>query len=221
VTLRESSLDDAPATCGRAGLSSTAAALAHAADRTVRVEALRGLLRGMQTASSAQGGWTLDLGCGHGHFLTAFAARHPSAWCLGVDFSRDRIRRAERKLGRARLRNLFFLHAEAGEFLDALPEGFHFRQVFVLFPDPWPKRRHRKHRLVSREFLDRVGGVGAPGCGLYFRSDALDYVEEVRVAVARHQRWRLVPGADLPFETETVFQAKAAQYQSLLAELIS
>jgi len=173
----------------------------------------------MATAPGADG-WTLELGCGHGHYLTAFAAHHPDATCLGIDFCRERVRRAERKLQRARLANLCFLHAEAGEFLDALPPDMRFRRIFVLFPDPWPKRRHRKHRLVSPEFLDRTAGLAMPQAGFFFRSDALDYVEEVRANLAKHPSWRLIPDGNLPFETETVFQAKARLFGSVVASRV-
>jgi tRNA (guanine-N7-)-methyltransferase len=167
------------------------------------------------------GEWTLEFGCGHGHFLTSFARSHPTMQCLGIDFCRDRIRRAERKRQRSTLPNLHFIHAEAREILDALPPQAKFRQVYVLFPDPWPKRRHRKHRLVTGDFLDRVAAVSAIGGKFYFRSDALDYVAEVRALIAPHGRWRLIAGGELPFEEQTVFQARAARFDSLAAVLVS
>ena len=81
---------------------------------------------------------TLEIGCGHGHFLTAYAAAHPDLRCLGLDIANDRIARALRKRDRARLANLDFVHADADDLLSALPEEISLSQVFVLFPDPWP-----------------------------------------------------------------------------------
>src|SRR5476651_1270177 len=59
-----------------------------------------------------------EIGCGHGHFLAAYAAAHPDQICVGLDISGERIARAVRKRDRARLANLHFIHAEANEFLD-------------------------------------------------------------------------------------------------------
>src|SRR5688572_25083844 len=58
-----------------------------------------------------------EVGCGHGHFLTAHAAAHPEQTYIGVDLVSDRIERARRKAGRARLSHLHFLNADAWEFL--------------------------------------------------------------------------------------------------------
>jgi tRNA (guanine-N7-)-methyltransferase len=93
--------------------------------------------------------------------------------------------------------------------------------VYVLFPDPWPKRRHRKHRLVTGAFLDKLGNVSAVGAEFFFRSDALDYVADVRALVKAHGRWRLVENCELPLAEGTVFQAKAARFDSLSAVLVS
>ena len=81
----------------------------------------------------------LEIGAGHGHFLTAYAAAHPERTCVGLDIIAERVERANRKKNRARLDNLHFLHASAEDFLASLPENVRFADVFVLFPDPWPK----------------------------------------------------------------------------------
>ena len=63
-----------------------------------------------------------EVGCGHGHFLAAFAAAHPEKQCVGIDISSDRITRANRKRERARLANLQFILADAEEFLGVMPK---------------------------------------------------------------------------------------------------
>jgi tRNA (guanine-N7-)-methyltransferase len=193
----------------------------HLAKREQRVDALREEVGAVFREAQAAREWVLELGCGHGHFLTGFAARHVDCQCLGVDFSRDRIGRAHRKRQRAGLSNLHFVHGEAGELLDALPDALRFGQIYVLFPDPWPKRRHRKNRLVGGDFLNRVANVSRPGAALYFRSDAFDYVGEVRAALKAHPRWLLLAEGEMPFDTETVFQARAPRFNSLAAVLVS
>jgi tRNA (guanine-N7-)-methyltransferase len=160
---------------------------------------------------------TLEIGCGHGHFLTAYAAAHPELHCLGLDIANDRIARALRKRDRARLTHLDFVHADADDLLAALPEEISLAQVFVLFPDPWPKRRHHKNRLMQPEFLARLAARCSPGAGLYFRTDYRPYFAEARAVVAEHSDWRLQPDAAWPFEHVTVFQARADAHESFVA----
>lgn len=157
-----------------------------------------------------------ELGCGHGHFLTAYAAAHPEQICIGVDIIAERIGRAVRKRNRAKLANLHFIQAEARLFLDALPAEVRLKRVFVLFPDPWPKLRHNKHRIIQPSFLARVAAHATPDCPLYFRTDFTPYYEAARETIAADPLWALTD-EPWPFEYATVFQQRAEQYHSLVA----
>lgn len=157
-----------------------------------------------------------EVGCGHGHFLTAYAAVHANKTCIGVDIVRERIARAKRKGARAQLTQLHFLVAEAHDFLDALPSHAKFSAIFVLFPDPWPKRRHHKNRLLQSQFLDQLFERVARDARLYFRTDHEPYFSEVVATVRAHSKWSAME-EPWPFELETVFQARAASYRSLIA----
>lgn len=159
-----------------------------------------------------------ELGCGHGHFLAAYAAAHPDQLCVGLDISRERIERALRKRDRARLAKLYFIHAEAGAFLGALPVGATLTDLYILFPDPWPKRRHHKNRLLQPEFLQAAARRAGQGAGLFFRTDYEPYFREVEALIARDPDWK-ISAEPWPFEQVTVFQSRAAQHFSLIARL--
>ena len=159
-----------------------------------------------------------EVGSGHGHFLTAYATAHPEKTCIGVDLVSERVERATRKRDRAKLANLHFLRAEARLFLQALPLGARITEVFVLFPDPWPKLRHHKHRVLQPAFLVELAGHAAPGCRLYFRTDYRPYFERAADVVRGSVHWRMRDDA-WPFEFETVFQQRARQHDSFIAEL--
>lgn len=157
-----------------------------------------------------------EVGCGHGHFLTAYAKAHPEELCIGVDIVRDRIARAARKAHRARLPHLHFLIAEAHDFLAMLPVGAELSSVYVLFPDPWPKRRHHKNRLMQAGFLESLAERAGKRTRLYFRTDFEPYFAEVAATIDAHSHWERID-EPWPFEAETVFQARAATYFSLVA----
>ena len=158
-----------------------------------------------------------EIGSGHGHFLVQYAQACPAKFCVGVDIIRDRLSRSRKKLARAGLTNCHFVQAEAREFLDALPAGVTLREVWVLFPDPWPKKRHQKNRILQTEFFEALAGRAGQGTPLYFRTDHAGYFSAVAALIPELKTWRLDPSAPWPLEKETVFQARAPDYQSLVA----
>ena len=160
--------------------------------------------------------FTWELGCGHGHFLAAYAHAHPQKLCIGIDTVGERIARAVRKRDRAKLGNLFFLHAEARLFLDTLPAGSGISEMFILFPDPWPKLRHHKHRILQSDFLAAAAGRATADSRLYFRTDFPSYYQQAERLLANDPGWDLSDEA-WPFEYCSVFQSRALNYQSLVA----
>ncbi len=160
----------------------------------------------------------LEIGSGHGHFLTAYAGTFPTSICIGLDIISERIQRAMRKRNRAKLANLHFVHANAEDFLATLPLQTRLADIFILFPDPWPKRRHHKNRIMQTGFLNRLAVFCTPETLLHFRTDDSVYFQTTEALLQAHPRWQIV---DEPwkFEHETVFQRRAPVYQSLLARL--
>jgi tRNA (guanine-N7-)-methyltransferase len=156
-----------------------------------------------------------EFGCGHGHFLVAYAQAHPNEFCVGVDIEGDRIERAARKQRRAKADHLHFIQADAGLFLETLPPGQLFRHVFILFPDPWPKKRHHKHRLIQPAFLDHIQLRATDETRIYFRTDYEPYFKDARATFEQHPHWQVT---DEPwvFEHETVFQSRATSFRSLV-----
>ncbi len=157
-----------------------------------------------------------EIGCGHGHFLAAYAAAHPAEVCVGVDISKDRIDRGLRKRNRAKLDNLRFIQADARDFLDALPAGATFSAVYILFPDPWPKRRHHKNRIMQPEFLAAAAQRAGQGTRLHFRTDYEPYFRDSERIIHQQADWQIVD-EPWPFEQLTVFQSRAASHFSFTA----
>jgi tRNA (guanine-N7-)-methyltransferase len=157
------------------------------------------------------------VGSGHGHFLAAYAREHPADRCIGIDIASERIARAERKRERGRLGNLHFVRAEAEDFLAACPERAVVARIFILFPDPWPKRRHHKNRVVNAPFLTAAAARCAKGAGLFFRTDHEPYFREVEAALRGHADWEVSAAPAWPFEEPTVFEKRARVHFSLEA----
>lgn len=193
-----------------------AALAALAANRAARVDALRGpVLEALGGARRI----TLEVGCGHGHFLDDYAKEHPEEFCVGIDLRTKRIEKSNRKRERGGRCNLVFMKAEFTEFLDALPPDVSLGKIFFLFPDPWPKARHHRYRMIQTATLDALAAKAAPGCRLHFRTDHPDYFEWAQEHVRINTHWAINPELRWPFERETFFQKLLPDYRSLIAEL--
>lgn len=158
-----------------------------------------------------------EVGCGHGHFLTAYSKAHPGKICLGVDIMSDRISRANRKRERARLADLHFVRSDAEDFLAVMPQGARFTSIFVLFPDPWPKRRHHKNRVMNAPFLAAVAARSGNGTLLHFRTDHEPYFKDTAELLRHQDDWSEVDISAWEFEEPTVFQKRSQSHFSLVA----
>ena len=121
----------------------------------------------------------LDLGCGNGVFLAAFAAREPDLNVLGVETKSYRVRQARRRA--EGLPNARVAEGDAEEVLRGLPPGS-IARAYLLFSDPWPKRRHAVRRLVQAEFAALLRARLDPAGAFFFASDSADYTSRAREA---------------------------------------
>ncbi len=149
----------------------------------------------------------LELGAGDGSFILAHAERHPDRNLLAVERLLGRLRKIDRKGRRAGLRNLRALRLEAGYVLHWMVPPGSLSALHVYFPDPWPKRRHWKRRLVGPEFVTDAARALAPGGCLHLRTDHPGYSEWMEeVLVPRDEFRRVDPPADL-LAVKTDFEA--------------
>ena len=122
----------------------------------------------------------VDLGCGDGSFLCELAQRHPDKNFLGIDRLVGRVARACRKT--AALENVRILNVESSYAVSYLLPERSVETFYLLFPDPWPKRRHHRRRIVTGDFLDSIHRALDRGGSLLIATDQLDYFHEIERA---------------------------------------
>lgn len=159
-----------------------------------------------------------EAGCGHGHWLTDYAEANPGMICAGIDLISWRIRKGNEKKAKRGLQNLHFYKAELSEFLGALPGGIRFDRTVLLFPDPWPKAKHHRRRMVQPSFLDEVARRTDRGGEFCFRSDDRPYFDWTVEHLSEHPEWEIDESAQWPYESETYFQSLMDQYHSVVAK---
>ena len=159
---------------------------------------------------------TLEIGCGHGHFLTAYAEAHSQEFCLGIDRISKRIRKANEKVDKRALKNILFIKADSSEFFSVLPISVKIPKLFLLFLDPWPKKRHLKKRIIQQDFLNKLSQRMPSKSQLFFRTDHCDYWKWTLGHLETNPYWH-ESNHSWPFEQETYFQKIMGDYQSLIA----
>jgi tRNA (guanine-N7-)-methyltransferase len=117
----------------------------------------------------------LEVGFGGGEHLAAQAAANPRIGMIGAEVFENGVVKLLGEIERQKLQNIRLFIEDARLLLAALPEKS-LARVFILFPDPWPKLRHHKRRMVSRETLDRLAFVMADGAELRLATDDRAYL---------------------------------------------
>lgn len=167
----------------------------------------------------------VELGSGDGGFLVAWASRWPAHNFLGIERLLGRIRKTDRKGRRAGLTNLRLLRLEASYVVEYLLPSASTHALHVYFPDPWPKRRHWKNRLVNDRFPALARRVLAPGGRVYLRTDDQDYFTQMqRVFGADHAYARIEIPEDLArlhTDFERDFLARGISSRSAAFEITS
>ena len=121
----------------------------------------------------------IDIGCGKGRFVLARAEDHPDINYLGIERMLRRVRKVSNKSLHRRIRNLRLLRADAFYTVTYLLPEASVDTYYLFFPDPWPKARHHKNRLMGPLFTEALVRTLKPGGMFHFATDHLPYFEAV------------------------------------------
>jgi tRNA (guanine-N7-)-methyltransferase len=156
----------------------------------------------------------LEVGFGGAEHLVHQAQLHPATGLIGCEPFEDGVVKAVSVVADRGLDNIRLHPDDVRPLLRVLPE-VSLAKVFILFPDPWPKTRHAKRRLVSKPLLDQLARVMSPGAELRIATDIAAYARTVLTATLPHTafRWTATQAADWrtpwPDWPGTRYEAKA------------
>jgi tRNA (guanine-N7-)-methyltransferase len=149
----------------------------------------------------------IELGSGDGSFLVNYAKLHPERNFLGVERLQGRLRKLDRKGRRAGLVNLRGTRVESAYFLEYLLPPRSCAAVHVYFPDPWPKRKHRKYRLINARFPEIAARALVPGGFVRLRTDDANYFSQMTEVFAASPAFE-------PVETPVELSAVITDFES-------
>lgn len=127
----------------------------------------------------------VEIGFGNGEVLAEFASGNPSWNCIGVEVFRPGIGALIRRCQQSELTNVRIAETDALSLLEALPDSS-ISLMFVFFPDPWPKARHHKRRLVNEEFVVQVSCKLKVGGLVCLATDWEHYADQMELVFKRH-----------------------------------
>jgi tRNA (guanine-N7-)-methyltransferase len=166
----------------------------------------------------------IELGSGDASFLVAYAGQHPERNFIGVERLLGRMRKLDRKGRRAGLTNLRGVRIENSYFLEWLLPPKVASAIHIYFPDPWPKKKHLKHRLISERFPELARSALASDGVVYLRTDDDDYFAQITRVFEGSTRFRPIATpaelAAICTDFEKEFQSRGirtlrAAYQSV------
>ena len=125
----------------------------------------------------------IDVGCGDGSFLLEMAQHHPERDFLGIERLGGRVSKVCRRAARMGLQNVRVLRLESSYTLGWLLPDACASRLHLLFPDPWPKKRHAKNRFINPDSVPSICRVLQSGGEFLFKTDHPDYFEEATAVV--------------------------------------
>lgn len=154
----------------------------------------------------------LEIGFGGGEHLAEQARHHPDVGFIGCEPFIEGMAKALTQVDADGLKNVRLLMDDARPLVDGLAPGS-LARVFIMFPDPWPKKRQQKRRLIQPDFLDSLHRVCRKGARVRFATDVVSYADEAlwrflqhggyRWLARRADDWRLAPEDHVTTRYET------------------
>ena len=152
----------------------------------------------------------VDLGCGEGTFLFQIATQKPDINFLGVERLLGRVHSTARKA--QKIDNLRVLRMESSYVVRYLLPLGSVEQFYLLFPDPWPKRRHQRRRVFTDDFLNAIHDALEDDGKLLVATDQLDYFEQIKQLAAGRTDFATRPADDVDLP-RSKFEAKFQEQQ--------
>lgn len=155
----------------------------------------------------------LEIGFGNGEQLLWSAQRETDKDFLGVEVHRPGVGRLLNALAAHNVDNVRLYNSDIVGVLDSAIAPAALSEVRIYFPDPWPKKRQNKRRLIQPEFVARLATRVAPGGRLHLATDWADYAAQMRDVLDNASGWRSLGGADgfvaqPPWRTQTHFEKR-------------
>ena len=181
-------------------------------DLQYRAREIRQLLR-LKREQKPQPPALVEIGSNRGRFLKGLCAANPEHRCYGIELKKTLCGIAARRLVRHKLSNGLVIHADARLTLPVFFGEESVSQIFVLFPDPWWKKRHEKRRMVDESFLELSAWVLESQGHFVVKTDVGTYAERVRELFEKDPEFQLVTADEVSGSEDWVLTTRERHCQ--------
>jgi len=168
-------------------------------------------------------GVTLEIGFGSGLATAAIAVENPDKNYLGIEVHRPGIGRLLWEIENRNIPNIKIIEYDAVQVLEKMIPALSLDAVHVFFPDPWPKKKHRRRRLIQRPFTEKLAGCLKHGGYLYMVTDSEDYalhaLEELNACSILKNNYEGF-AAPQSWRPKTKFEQKGLEKNHVIRELL-
>lgn len=164
----------------------------------------------------------LEIGFGMGAATLELAERHPETAYLGVEVFSPGVGKVLAEIAARGLTNLRVVQQDVHDLIPRLPLG-RFQGIHIFFPDPWPKKRHHKRRLIQPPFTASLVPLLAPGGYVYAATDWEDYAVQILEVLSSTPGLQNPSGGyhpRVPWRPETKFERRGLEQQRLIREIL-
>lgn len=130
----------------------------------------------------------LEIGSGFGDFIIAKSQNQPRNFFLAVEPHLNGIVSVLSKIAESSISNIRISNQDVREFLISLKKPL-FNHIYILFPDPWPKKKHNKRRLINSQFLDFLANISADNADLTIATDDDEYKAIITASILQNNNW--------------------------------
>lgn len=164
----------------------------------------------------------LEIGIGMGEHLLFQGKKHPALNFLGIDVHEPGIGQCCRVLANECISNVRLICHDAVEVLQTMVLEDSLDKVYILFPDPWPKKKHHKRRLIQSSFIQLLAKKLKSGAVIHIMTDWLEYAENIKDVFATCQDYKDVSNCHaLPDDRViTKFERKGVAAQRCITHLV-
>lgn len=121
----------------------------------------------------------LEIGFGEGEFIVDLALKNINWNFVGIEIKRGRHRKALKKVVKQEIQNLRLINIDARIAIKQVFENNAFQAAYINFPDPWPKKRHSKHRLFNEKFIKELSKSVVRNGNVKVKTDHKDYIRSI------------------------------------------
>ena len=141
----------------------------------------------------------LEIGFGAGEIIFKEAKKNPNNIYIGIEYYRRGVAQLLKKIEDYNLKNIKIFHGDAHKFLKNF-SGIFFDEVWLFFPDPWPKKRHEKRRFIQKESINKLYEVIKPKGNLYISSDHKIYISWTLILFNQNDKFEWLAENHLDWE---------------------